>query len=73
MVLNLKGVQSLMKNNKLKSQRKKMKINQQEAAQRLDISYPYYKQIELGKCTPGLQLAIRIQKEFLVDVMTWEK
>ncbi|NMH67318.1 helix-turn-helix transcriptional regulator [Bacillus sp. RO3] len=62
-----------MANNKLKSQRQKMKVKQQEAAQRLGISYPYYKQLELGKCTPGLQLAIKIQKEFLVEVMLWEK
>lgn len=60
-------------NAELKERRKKLKLTQSEAASRLQISTQYYKEIELGISFPGLQLAIRISNEFLVDCKKWER
>jgi DNA-binding XRE family transcriptional regulator len=62
-----------MKDSLLKAKRKLLKMTQQEAAECLGISKQYYKQIENGHETPGLQLAIRIEKKFLIPCTNWEK
>lgn len=47
--------------------RKKKKLSQEKMSELLGISRPYYSEIEMGKKTPSVELAYKIEEVFGVD------
>lgn len=43
------------------------KLTQEQAAEQLDISIRWYKQIEKGEVLPSAELALKIMAEFEID------
>lgn len=47
--------------------RKTLKLSQEEMAAKLKISRPHYSKIELGKVSPSIEIAYKVQELFDVD------
>ncbi len=53
---------------KLKQIRKGLELTQTDVAKRCGIAEPYYSEIETGKKTPSLKIAIRLAKSLGITV-----
>jgi transcriptional regulator with XRE-family HTH domain len=53
---------------RIKQVRLELKLKQQEFAEKLDISGPSLSEIETGKTNPGIDLLVRLHKDFNVNL-----